>query len=227
MLLQPIMYIFQAIAGVITGNFDGLSKTQVVLGGIVSSLTGAYAVYKGIAATQGVINALKGKDLLLEGRAKAAKAATFAMDKANAVVDIIKGAWSSLGVIPFVGAALAATAIAGGIAYLYSQSSKGDDIMSPGTGGSGYGSRTLFGPEGAIQLNNKDTVLAGTDLFGKADDMMSAPKGALQVSNKTASTPTQDTNALLIAEMKRGNDQRAEQLRLQKKDTFVSTLRIQ
>jgi hypothetical protein len=42
---------------------------------------------------------------------------------------------------------------------------KGNDIMSPGGNTSGYGERTLFGPEGAIQLNNKDTVIAGTNLF--------------------------------------------------------------
>ena len=221
-LLQPIMYTFQAIAGVITGNFEGLSKTQVILGGIVASLTGAYAIFKGIATVQGIINGLKSKDLLLEGRAKAAKAASFAMDKAGAVVGIIKGAWSSLGPIPFVGAALAAAAIAGGIAYLYSQSSKGNDIMSPGTGGGGYGSRTLFGPEGAIQLNNKDTVIAGTNLFdnsSKADDMMSAP---LQVSNSTAPkkevpvNPNSETNALL-----------SQMLKGQKEVNAIKMIRIQ
>jgi len=65
-------------------------------------------------------------------------------------------------------------------------------MISKAPGGSpGYGKRTLFGPEGAIQLNNKDTVIAGTNLFDKADDMMSAPKGALQVSNNT--TPKKET----------------------------------
>lgn len=45
-------------------------------------------------------------------------------------------------------------------AAIMSSTEKGDDIMSPG-----YGQRTLFGPEGAIALNNKDTVIAGTNLF--------------------------------------------------------------
>ena len=40
-----------------------------------------------------------------------------------------------------------------------------DDMVSPP---SGYGTRTLSGPEGAIQLNNKDTVIAGTNLFDKS-----------------------------------------------------------
>jgi hypothetical protein len=30
----------------------------------------------------------------------------------------------------------------------------------------GYGKRTLLSPEGAIKLNDKDTVIAGTDLGG-------------------------------------------------------------
>ena len=58
---------------------------------------------------------------------------------------------------------------------------KGDDIMSQGEGGSGYGKRTLMGPEGAIALNNKDTVIAGTNLFPKGDDVMSAGAGEIQM----------------------------------------------
>ena len=73
-------------------------------------------------------------------------------------------AMSSLSAIPVIGWALglaaAGTAVALGYKFL-----KGDDVMSPGNKTSGYGERTLFGPEGAIQLNNKDTVIAGTNLF--------------------------------------------------------------
>lgn len=42
---------------------------------------------------------------------------------------------------------------------------KGDDVMSAGEG-TGYGNRTLLMGKDAIQLNNKDTVIAGTNLFG-------------------------------------------------------------
>jgi predicted nucleic acid-binding Zn-ribbon protein len=105
-------------------------------------------------------------------------------NKIAAIGSIIKGAWTSLGPIPFVGAALAATAAVAGVAYLASTMT-GDDVMSPGGSGGGYGKRTLFGPEGAIQLNNKDTVIAGTNLFGptsKGDDVMSAPPGGIKVT---------------------------------------------
>ena len=56
--------------------------------------------------------------------------------------------------------AIAGAVIAGGIGALIYSQMKADDMVSPG-----YGKRTLMGPEGAIQLNNKDTVIAGTDLF--------------------------------------------------------------
>ena len=102
-----------------------------------------------------------------------------AISVAKASASVIGNAWSSLGPIPFVGAALAAAAAGAGIAYLLSQTKKGDDVMSPG---GGYGKRTLFGPEGAIQLNDKDTVIAGTNLFD----------GKKQAGTQTQ--PTQVTN---------------------------------
>jgi len=98
----------------------------------------------------------------------------------------------------------------------------GDDVLSPGAGTSGYGSRTLFGPEGAIALNNKDTVIAGTDLFKKSDDMVSGPKGAITVANSTAPkketpvNPNLETNTLL-----------SQLLKGQKEVNAIPTLRIQ
>ena len=53
---------------------------------------------------------------------------------------------------------------------------RGDDTVSRPRGGGkgGYGSRVLFGPEGAISFNNKDTIVAGTNLQ-KANDFRSSP----------------------------------------------------
>ena len=101
----------------------------------------------------------------------------------------------SVAKIPFVGPILAVAALAS----LYAAGKtmlKGDDIMSPGQNASGYGNRTLMGPEGAIALNNKDTVIAGTNLFDKGDDVISKGAGEVKI-------PTQDnrvgeqTNRLL------------------------------
>jgi hypothetical protein len=109
------------------------------------------------------------------------------------------------------------------IPYKISYMDDGTSLPSPKPG---YGSRTLFGPEGAIQLNNKDTVIAGTDLFDskseKANDMVPAPKGAITVANSTTpkketpANPNSETNALL-----------SQMLKGQKEVNAVPTLRIQ
>ena len=119
-----------------------------------------------------------------------------------------------------LGAAAAIAIAAGATAYAFL---KGNDIFSPGEGSAGYGKRTLFGPEGAIQLNNGDDVVAGTDLFKKGDDVAMAGKGALTV-NSSPPKNQPDNSSLMLAELKENNRIRKEQMR---KDKNVSTLRIQ
>ena len=69
---------------------------------------------------------------------------------------------------------------------------KVNDMVMPGGGDNGYGKRTLLGPEGAISLNNKDTVIAGTDLFG--DDVVSKGKGEIKLDQ---GKNMDETNSLL------------------------------
>jgi len=73
-----------------------------------------------------------------------------------------------------------------------------DGVIKP-TGGSGHGDRVMYGPEGAISLNNKDTIVAGTDLF-KANDMVSSPKGTVQVaSNNNSSKEIAELRSAIMA----------------------------
>ena len=102
---------------------------------------------------------------------------------------MFSGAFKSLGTIPVVGMILATAAAIGAIALMNSMVA--DDAFSPGGGKSGYGSRTLMGPEGAIQLNNKDDVIAGTDLFGKNKQKTTSPQGT------SINVDMTQTNALL------------------------------
>ena len=111
----------------------------------------------------------------------------------KAIADMAMTAFTSVAKIPFIGPVLGIAAAAAAATLGYQYLSKGDDIMSPG-GGSGYGSRTLFGPEGAIALNNKDTVLAGTDLFG-GNKQSSQPQTIIQQDN----SESKKTNSLLEA----------------------------
>jgi len=173
--LEPIRLAFEVINGLFQDGENSLTGWQELIGGIAIAIIGIVSTMKIMKAIQVANMALKKQDLALEN-------ARTAKEKVSAIIAITRGAWSSLGPIPFVGAGLAIAAIVGAIATLSSNMSKGDDIMSPGDGSSGYGKRTLFGPEGAIQLNNKDTVVAGTNLFG--DDTVSEPGKATEMKNE-------------------------------------------
>ena len=76
----------------------------------------------------------------------------------NAAASIFKSPAGLLGPLA-VPMAIAAGAAVGALGYKFMS---GDDVVSEG----GYGKRTLLAPEGAIRLNDKDTVIAGTDLGG-------------------------------------------------------------
>jgi len=169
-ILTPVFDLFKGISGILTGNIESLSTMQTILGGIAIVAGTFYATMQGIAAVQGVITTLKATENNLSLKGIAIAIREKAVKYGGAVIDVISGAWKSFGAIPIIGAVLAAAAAAAGIAYLATSSKQGDDVMSPGSNSSGYGNRTLMGPEGAIALNNKDTVIAGTNLFPKNDN---------------------------------------------------------
>ena len=93
-----------------------------------------------------------------------------------------------------VGTIIAIAAAAAGIAYLNSVS-KADDMMSPPEGNSGYGSRMLLAPEGKFALNNKDTVIAGTNLF-KANDIAMGNEGSINIDKLSSNNQQNDNTAI-------------------------------
>ena len=149
-LVNGILPPFMAIGGFLSEHI-GIVKAMVGLFGVMKTAQMAFNAQQKIAVMLG----------------KASKTRTMS----EAVASIYKGSFSSVGMTPFVGAALATIAAGVAIASLFSSSSeaetKGNDVFSPGGKGAGFGSRTLMGPEGAISLNNKDDIVAGTDLFKK------------------------------------------------------------
>ena len=149
---------FQKLVGVFTGSNEQLGKMEAFVGTIVAGMTSYLALSKGIQVVQGAINGITMARTGMLSIQKGLEASALTKSVGQAVFSVI----SSLSKIPVVGVGLGLAAAAGvaSMAYKYTQ---GDDIMSP----SGYGSRTLMGPEGSIALNNKDTVIAGTNLFPK------------------------------------------------------------
>jgi hypothetical protein len=187
-LLTPVFEMFKGIAGIITGNLEGLSTTAVVLGSIVAALTTGYVVYQGIAKTMTIIKTLKEAHNMstLKGIALSAKEAI--IKKKNAIGDVISGAWKANGSIPFIGAILAAAAAVAGVAYINSQMQ--DGIIGPG------GEMVVSGPKGSIQLDKDDSIIAGTNLMGgdKKKDGKPSPQPT-QVTQ--SSVDMSQTNALL------------------------------
>jgi hypothetical protein len=123
---------------------------------------------KGKLAITYTINAAKaiGNTIASVGRA---------LSKSDLLLNIGKaamGAISSLASIPIVGWALGLAASAAIITLGY-KFMKGNDVVS-----GGYGKRTLLAPEGAISLNDRDTVIAGTDLGGKNKSSKETSVGA-------------------------------------------------
>lgn len=189
-LAEPVLAILSPLMDIVSNVLPAINL-------LLSPLIEGFSLIGNLVG--GFINGLKeGQPLIV-----ALTAALVAM-KAQTIMAAIFSIFESLAKIPFgLGLPLAGVAVAGMISLATSSSKKGNDVMSPGDGSTGYGKRTLFGPEGAIQLNNKDTVIAGTNLFSKGDDVMSAPKGALSVSNRTAPKKEmkQDPNASMNARL--------------------------
>ena len=188
---DTVLYIVDSVSGfydMLTGANTELSLMQTIVGAIAITY-GLIATYNAAAAATSAIRAAMEKNseksLIKQGFIMA-KNLLIAI--AEAVAKITGASAATLGIA--AGIALAA----GATAYAF-LSTKGNDIMSPGENSSGYGKRTLFGPEGAIALNNKDTVIAGTNLF-KGNDVISAPAGAVQMPNNSEG---KRTNALLEA----------------------------
>jgi hypothetical protein len=122
-------------------------------------LSNVYAV-KGIFVTIAAIMTGKMAIGLTQMIAKLIVARQISQGKA--IADIAAAEAATLGAAtPWILGGIAA-ASAAMLALMAVKPKEGNDIVSPG-----YGNRTLFGPEGSIALNNKDTVIAGTNLFPK------------------------------------------------------------
>lgn len=121
--------------------------------------------------------------LALQGVEMVKNAARASFSLIKNVAGLAINAAKAVAGIPVIGPILAVAAAAGAFALGKKYMSKGDDVMSPG-----YGKRILSAPEGTFALNDKDTVVAGTDL----DQDMG--------NNETASSPSPSINLTPLVE---------------------------
>jgi hypothetical protein len=177
----------KALAGALTGS----NKELTVMQGIVGSIAAAYLAYQGILIAtnvyQGISAAISERKALAEnasfiaiGAQKIAESAGMGLKAASAVLSGTK-AIAEVTAAEAISFGLVTLAIIGGLAAVVSamSSKKADDMVSPG---SGYGKRTLLAPEGAIQLNDKDTVIAGTNLGGGSNQSANTSSPSINLS---------------------------------------------
>jgi hypothetical protein len=153
----------EKLQGIIGRLVEGpVGKLIDAFANILTSATGLYSIL-GLIATVSLVKMITGlttalalKRLATNQSIKAAGA-----DAAGAAANAAGSAAKIPGVGWLIAGGVAAALFGTLIGYL-AGAKKGDDIMSEG----GYGKRTLLSPEGAIRLNDNDTVIAGTNLGG-------------------------------------------------------------
>lgn len=146
---------------------ETITKLQGILGDVVSGPLGTFLdltgkILENTVGLGAVLGAIVGVQLIKFATALPNIIRGFKTISLLAKSTAISTAITSVLADPLTGiAAIAGAGIAAGIiTSLIASQTEGDDIISPG-----YGKRTLFGPEGAIALNNEDTIVAGTDLL--------------------------------------------------------------
>jgi hypothetical protein len=165
-------------------EFSTMEKIVIAIGGTLLAVKGTMMVIKGIEVATNVIKGIglgiQGAVLLAKGKEEAAVTRLLFKEQAGLVKSVgtaIMKVISSLASIPVLGwgLGLAAAGAIGVMAAKYMN----DGVISPSQGKGGYGNRVMYGPEGAISFNNKDTIVAGTNLFG--DDVVSGPKESVSM----------------------------------------------
>ena len=170
-IISGVAYILESFVKLVTFDFGNMTVLQGIVGAIAASFAAialkskAILLYrKGQQVVEGVIMGYKIAQNKLSGVALATESRGLVRGIARAIAGIFR----AFSFIPFgLGIPFAIAAVAGMIGLI--KSSKADDFVS-----TGYGKRTLLAPEGAIALNDRDTVIAGTKLF-RGDDVISGP----------------------------------------------------
>jgi len=182
-LLTPVFDMFKGISKIISGDLENLNGWEVAMGAIGAAALLYFGYTKSIAIYNGIIKGHKIAQIALERANKRGILGTIGslVVQLGIQLGILSASLATNAALTFgIGVAIAVAAAAAGYAAIKALTA--DDMLSPGQGSSGYGKRTLFGPEGAIQLNNKDTVIAGTNLFG--NDVKSEPGKATEMAGK-------------------------------------------
>ena len=192
---DAITKIQSALANILDGPLGGildafasLAQSSFAVYTTIGLITAGLAVQAGIKATTLALN-------IAELKVKRKQRAETVKESIGEAVGAGGNIISAMAKMGPIGAIAGIALAAGTIGFLIGKLAKANDILSQGSQSSGYGKRILTAPEGTFALNNKDTVIAGTDLF-RANDVISTGAGSINMVNNTEA---KKTNRLLTA----------------------------
>jgi hypothetical protein len=154
------------VAGPLGTMLEMLAGAFNIVNSIFGPITALYDIFSSIgSAIGGVLSGLGTVGTVLKGIALAAVAwaaySTYAAISTALAATVLGGLAA-----PIIGAAAAGAILSMGMSVV-----NANDMQQ-----SGYGKRTILSPEGAIRLNDNDTIVAGTDLGGgEAESVKSSP----------------------------------------------------
>jgi hypothetical protein len=154
------------VAGPLGTMLEMLAGAFNIVNSIFGPITALYNIFSSIgSAIGGVLSGLGTVGTVLKGIALAAVAwaaySTYAAISTALAATVLGGLAA-----PIVGAAAAGAILSMGMSVV-----NANDMQQ-----SGYGKRTILSPEGAIRLNDNDTIVAGTDLGGgETESVKSSP----------------------------------------------------
>ena len=154
-------------------QLGGMKTLFIAIGAIITTkmavglANSLISIYAQLASAKAYRRELNRTDSKLTGIA--------AKESAIAAAKVAGAEASTLGAatVPIIAGITAVMAVLGGLMMM------SDGMIGP-SGKSGFGDRVLLAKEGAIAFNNKDTIVAGTDLY--ANDAISSPGQATKTS---------------------------------------------
>ena len=204
--LMPIQFVFSVFTK-IKDAISGILESMGILGPITDALGFAFDLIKNTIMYAGMIlGTVFLPNIVMAGVAAVTSAAGYIGSAIGAI-------FTGLAPIPFIGVGLAIAAVAGLLGTVSSYMN--DGVISPQAGGSGYGKRVLHGPEGSISFNNKDTIVAGTDLnygndvVSKANDAIFRPAGTIKMNDGVVGPNTGPTEVDVLKLPGEGGGDRA------------------
>tara|TARA_Y100000593_G_scaffold93803_1_gene190093 strand:+ start:1156 stop:3696 length:2541 start_codon:yes stop_codon:yes gene_type:complete len=197
MAMEPIAFILESVSAVF-GLFTGSTEELGVMQGIVAAIALTYgtmfAIVKGKLVYDKLSAIWAGRKAISENASKISlvaqravqiaaipiQAALAAITGVKAAAEISAASALSMG----LGIAIIIGGIIAGVAAMMSAGSSAKAVANDAIfEGGGYGKRTLL-EEGKVTLfNDRDTIVAGTNL-NKTNDTINAPEGGITVQNQ-------------------------------------------